>query len=404
MKRTLTNSYFGVSFLTNRKSRHWRRVLCGLVLIILWCAVSVSVVHGQAAWVAETVDGANGGDVGKYTNLVIDNHGNFHIGYFDEGHNALRYAYRGVSDKQWYTMQVDSQAGQYASLAVDAHDRPHFAYNARVLTGLHYAYWDGTRWRIHIIDHDRTNHFTSIQMDANDYPHISYYQEENDDGTNALRLKYAYFDGSTWYTETVNRKFATGKFNSIALDSSGRPHIAYSFAAIGDLGYVFWDGSQWVYQVPDTRRTHNDYVGTGNSIVLDTKGNPHIAYFDLNSRKIKYTRWTGSAWQTEFVDEVVGSLTLADHVSLKLDGHDRPHVAYYDSGLGVLKYAVRDDQGWHVEVVDNHGNVGEYPSLCFDQHEQPYITYYDLSDRELRLAHRESEPSATMTTDKHTNR
>jgi hypothetical protein len=370
------------------------------MLTIIWLAASGPITQGQGAWLVETVDGGNGGDVGKFTSLVIDTNENFHIAYFDQGQNALRYAYRKRSDKQWYTMQVDSQAGQYASLAVDSHDHPHFAYNSVYLTGLHYAYWDGTRWQTHIIDHDRTNHFTSIQVDSKGFPHISYYQEENADGTNALHLKYAFFDGGTWYIETVNRKFATGKFNSIALDSSGRPHIAYSFAGTGDLGYVFWDGSQWIYKVPDTRRTHNNYVGTGNSIAIDARGNPHIAYFDLNNRKIKYTRWTGAAWQTEFVDQVVGTLTLADHLSLKLDSHDRPHVAYYDSGIGALKYAERDDQTWHIDVVDHHGNVGEYPSLCFDQHEQPYISYYDVSGRQLRLAYREGAASASITTDK----
>jgi hypothetical protein len=396
--------FFRRSFERTRSDNHYARVrrnsLSSLLPALIWFAISLPLARGQAAWQVEVVDAGHGGDVGKFTSLIVDIDGNFHIAYFDEGQNALRYAYRGRSDKQWYTMQIDKQAGQYASLAVDSHDHPHIAYNSRFLTGLHYAYWDGTRWQTQIIDDARTNHFTSIQLDAKGYPHISYYQEENPDGTNALHLKYAFFDGKVWYIQTVNRKFATGKFNSIVLDSSGRPHIAYSFAGTGDLGYVFWDGSQWIYEVPDTRRTHNNYVGLGNSIALDSKGNPYIAYFDLNNRAIKYTRWTGAAWQTEFVDKGLGSFTLADHVSLKLDSHDQPHVAYYDAGIGALKYAERDDQGWHMEVVDNHGNVGAYPSLFIDQHDQPYISFYDISARQLRLAYRESAPSATVTTDK----
>jgi hypothetical protein len=392
--------FFGRTLSDNRIANVWRKRLGGLLAALVWFAVSLPMAQGQAAWQMEVVDDGHGGNVGKFTSLVIDSEGNFHIAYFDEGQNALRYAYRGRLDKQWYTMQVDRQAGEFASLAVDSHDHPHFVYNSRYLTGLHYAYWDGTRWQTQIIDHDRTNHFTSVQVDAKGNPHISYYQEESADGTYALHLKYAFFDGKIWYIETVNRKFATGKFNSIALDSSGRPHIAYSFAGLGDLGYVFWDGSQWIYKVPDTRRTHNNYVGNGNSIALDSTGNPHIAYFDLNNRKIKYTRWTGTAWQTEFVDKVVGNLALADHLSLKLDSHDRPHVAYYDSGIGALKYAERDDEGWHAEVVDNQGNVGEYPSLSFDQHDQPYISYYDISGGQLRLAYRKSTPSAAVAMDK----
>jgi hypothetical protein len=381
----------------NRNVRAWRDGPGGFLLAAICLAACASAARGQGAWNVRVVDDGHGANVGKFTSLAIDHDGNFHVAYYDESHNVMRYAYRGSGDKQWYTMIVDTQAGQFASLAVDSQDHPHLVYNSRFLTGLHYAFFDGTHWQTQIIDHDRTNHFTSVQVDAKGYPHISYYKEENPDRTVALHLKYAFFDGKIWYVQTVSQKYATGKFNSIAVDSSGRPHIAYSFAGTGDLGYVFWDGSQWVYEVPDTRRTHNNYVGQGNSIALDSRDHPHIAYFDLNNRAIKYTQWTGTVWQTEFVDKVVGDLGQgqADHLSLRLDTNDQPHVAYYDRGIGVLKYAQRDEKGWHVELVDR-GNVGEYPSLCLDNKNEPYITYYDAADGQLRIAQRESRSDTAI--------
>jgi hypothetical protein len=391
MKRDMGNAYFERPIRSNLTASGLSGLVRGVILFI----VLVSHAHAQATWHIETVDGSSGGNVGKFTSLAIDTHGNLHIAYFDEGHNALRYAYRGRGDKQWYTMQVDKQAGQFASLAVDSHDHPHLVYNSRFLTGLHYAFFDGTHWRMQIIDHDRTNHFTSVQVDAKGYPHISYYKEENPDTTVALHLKYAFFDGKIWYVQTVSQKYATGKFNSIALDSSGRPHIAYSFAGTGDLGYVFWNGSEWIYEVPDTRRAHNNYVGLGNSIALDSSGNPHIAYWDLTKRAIKYAWWTGTTWQTEYVERVSGELNAADHVSLKLDASDRPQIAYNDPGVGVLMYAERDEKGWHVESVDR-GNVGEYPSLCLDDKNEPYITYYDAADGQLRIAQRETRSDTAI--------
>jgi hypothetical protein len=371
--------------LFHRSATIVRNGLCCL-LAFVYPAVATPSAQGQQSWRIQVVDGGHGSNVGRFNSLAIDHDGNLQLAYWDETQNALRYAYRGAGDKQWYTMRVDTQAGQFASLAVDSLDHPHLAYNSRFLTGLHYAFFDGTHWQIQIIDHDRTNHLTSIQLDAKGYPHISYYKEENEDGTNALHLKYAFFDGKTWYVETVSQKFASGKFNSIALDSSGRPHIAYSFQAAGDLGYAFWDGSDWVYGTPDTRRTHNDYVGEGNSIAIDSKGNPHIAYWDLDKRAIKYTQWTGTHWQTEFVDRISGEFGEGDRVSLKLDSHDQPHVAYYDSGIGGLKYAERSSEGWRTEIVDDQGNVGEYPSLFLDRQDRPYISYYDWSRGQLRLA------------------
>jgi len=388
---------FVKSHLSKKTFPEPRNALGTLLLVVIGFAIPAPAAREQSAWKVETVDDGHGGDVGKYDTLVIDKDGNIHIAYYDASRNALRYAYRGSAEKRWDVMQVDKQSGQYASLAVDSHGHPHFAYNSIDLKGLHYAYWDGTHWLTQIIDNQRTHHFTSVQVDRDGYPHISYYQEENPDGTYALHLKYAFFDGKMWYVETISRKYATGKFNSIALDSGGRPHIAYSFAALGDLGYVFWDGSHWVYQVPDTRRTHNNYVGQGNSIAIDSRDRPHIAYFDLNNRAIKYTERTGSDWQTEVVDKVVGSLSQADHLSLKLDKHDRPHLAYVDTGVGAVKYAERDDTGWHTEVVEQ-GALGEYPSLCLNDKDEPYISYHDATDGDLRIAYPERNSKTPIPT------
>ena len=341
---------------------------------------------GQSKWDTEVIDNGSGADVGKYSSLVIDQQGNFHVGYYDETRGALWYAYRAAGEKRWFKMMVQPKGvGAFSSLAVDAQGRPHFSYVDRREDGLHYAFWDGKVWHNAIIDPTRAGYFNSISLDSNGHPRISYYQYHGPSGANVLHLKYAYFDGKQWYIQTVDPRMSTGKFNSITVDSQGNPHIAYAHVALGDLMYAFWDGSQWLFSDADSRRVHNDYVGEGNCIALDHAGHPGIAYFDITKEILKYASLDGKMWKIEEVNRLGGRGEL-DRVSLKFDSHNRPHIAFYDAGQGALKLAVRDEKGWHIETVDNNGNVGFSPSLWLDDHDNAYITYYDFSEHSLKLA------------------
>lgn len=350
----------------------------------------------QHTWHIETLKSTPGSDAGWYASLAIDAAGSLHVAYYDAEHAELLYSYRNRGDKQWFTTTVDSKgAGTYVSLAVDAAGQPHFAYNSRYEEGLHYATWDGKQWHRQNVDAEHTNYFTSIQLDKDGHPRISYYLYHAPDKSYLLHLKFASFDGRGWTIETVDKRGETGKFNSLALDSAGHPHIAYSNVSLGDLLYAAWDGAHWNFGDADSRRTHNDYVGIGNSIALDHSDNPHIAYVDSTRNLVKYAFLLDGHWKTEVIDQLAGRGEV-DHVSLKLDHDDRPHVAFYDGGAGILKYASRDEKGWHSEVVDNDGNVGKYPSLCLDGDEQPYIAYYALDSESLRVAHLETTAVAAV--------
>ena len=76
-------------------------------------------------------------------------------------------------------------------------------------------------------------------------------------------------------------------------------------------------------------------------MVVDRDGNPWIAYSD--ERVLNLAVWDGSSWQTQPVVDA-GDRRLGQGVSLKLDSRGHPHLAYFEvtskSPLtGVVKYA-----------------------------------------------------------------
>jgi hypothetical protein len=376
------------------------------IFVTLACLVAISppALYGQAQgkWQTELVDKGRGKDAGLFSSLVVDRIGNLHLVYSTANGNVLRYAFRAKAEKRWDKTIVDSTGGSFASLAVDERGWAHIAYNSPKLTGLHYAEWDGKKWHTTLIDPIKTNYSTSIQLDAQGYPHISYYREQYSDRQTAKSLKYAYFDGKSWYLQTVDHRNGTGNWNSLALDGQAQPNISYSIST-GFLGFAYLEhsASAWEHGLVDVKdpkakkpidkheEGENRHMDGDNSLAIDSKGQPRVAYINLTTKTITYAWREGTAWTEENIDSVVATGGQSDRISLKLDRNGDPHIAYYDSGIGMLKYATRIKKEWHTEVVDD-GSAGQYASLCLDENDQPFVSYYSAVNGELRIAHRQS--------------
>ncbi len=364
--------------------------VCLLGIVVSLNSALYCQVHGT--WQIEVVDSSRGKDAGSFSSLAIDRFGNFHLAYSNLAGTLLRYAFRARSEKRWDKTTIDSGGGVFETLAVDSHGWAHVAYNSPKLPGLYYAHWDGKQWQKAIIDFVRTNRETSIQLDSQGYPRISYYREQYSDHRSAKCLKYAYFDGMTWYVQTVDHRPGTGAWNSLALDRENRPQISYSIAT-GFLGFAYLGQSNWEHSLADLQsvKVKRSFIGD-SSLAIGADGEPRIAYLNATAKTLSYAWREGMIWHQETVDSLAAMGADSNQVSMKLDRNGRPHVVYYDAGLGTLKYATRDKQEWHTETIDE-GNAGQYASLCLDENDQPYVSYYTAVDRELRIAHRQSSDS-----------
>ena len=279
-----------------------------------------------------------------------------------------------ASGLRWNIDTVASGAEAYwaTDITLDSNENPHVSFyvltdpwNNLISPG--YAYRDGGTWQTDSsIDESLGWEIgfydpnISIALDSNDYPVITYWW--GDPHALYRAVKRARWDGSTWLTREIDKG---GMYNSLALDSNDCEHITYGMWFDWPLHYVYWDGSDWNYEVIDN--------GFFNSLTLDSSDTPHVAYY--NDGNLKYAYKDGPDWVTEVVD--VGGRCA----SIALDSDGNPHIAHWYYDYSELKYAFWDGASWHLETLDGHtGGSDVWTSIAVDSAGHPHIVYRDTVD------------------------
>jgi hypothetical protein len=262
-----------------------------------------------------------------------------------------------VDCPRWFESLTDR------SVQLDRDGRPHVAFGG---DHLYYAWHDGTGWNYATVDPERgVGAYASLALDESGKPHIAYHDKANGE------LKHAWVDGTVWHVEVVDTvgTWHGHGFASLALDGANRPHVSYFSFVTGELQYARHDGTDWQMETIATPQSGD--AREYSALALDGADRPHIIYFDDG---LVYAWHDGSDWQTETAD---GGVDLLGYPSLALDGADQPHVSYFDAYPGHpaydLKYASRSAGGWHIETIDQSG--GWYSSLALDDAGRPHVSY-----------------------------
>jgi hypothetical protein len=330
----------------------------------------------DSTWHEETVD--RWWAAGQYSSLALDNVGLPHIGYTGQGQTTNEVRYARACGAGWTTETAvpGSPHTAWTSLALDDSAYPHVAYERGHYTRTtFYARKLAHQWVEELVG----DYQPSLAVDHAGRAHMSLYTGLS----GGEDLVYALREGAGWQREVVDAQGDVGRFNSLALDRAGRPHISYFDYTRYDLKYARRDASGW--------RVETAYEGGGayTSLALDAAGYPHVGHYDSWGGELEYTWRDVSGWSTETVD----CASLRERgISLALDRGGMPRVGYYDWFDTALKYAWKDASGWHVEVVDSAGDVGAYCSLAVDQYGRPHISYYDATMGDLKCA--VGQPSA----------
>ena len=130
-------------------------------------------------------------------------------------------------------------------------------------------------------------------MDTNGNPHILYVRYEQNG------LEYASWTGSNWNTQTIdpNATLSNNGFGTLALDSEGNPHIAFTDGST--LYYASWNESiNWTVQTICTSPSATPYLSTG-PLALDSKNTPYIMWDD--SGNVQLSTLNNSSWITQTI-------------------------------------------------------------------------------------------------------
>jgi len=362
-------------------------IIAGLAILP---AAAAAVATGSA-WQIDLVDQTG---PGKSSSLKIDKNGNVHVAYVvdDGGTYPLKYAFWDHALKRWFVMAVAQNSGA-CSLALDSKQRPHISfvdYGTASGSKLRYAYWDGAAWQKQAIplNSDIIAYFNSIALDANDRPSISFYEYRGPKESEIkIRLRMVTWTGEYWQVRTIDGEEGSGKFNSMAIDASGRIHIAYANVSANTAGlrYALWNGAAWKTEIVDTAPQNNgDAVGYSTCLALDKDGDPHIAYMNESNPGLKYAVHKGGQWRI-FAVERLARIGYPDRNSIAVDENGRPYISYYDAGRGILRLAHVSGQKWMIETVD--GNGAGFTSSVAIHDGAIWISYADDAGA-LKVAHR----------------
>lgn len=165
----------------------------------------------------------------------------------------------------------------------------------------------------------------SLALDGQNWAHMSYF-----DGTTE-QLKYAWWNGVIWQTETLTGERGRGADAVLLANSGNIVHIAFGDRD-GHLIYGRRETADWQFDTVDGA-AFNEFP----SLALDLMGGPHISY---NARSnLKYAWREGTTWHVETVTGLCGSSSLV------VDNLDVPHIACTLPN-NALVYAWHDGTTW----------------------------------------------------------
>ncbi len=227
-----------------------------------------------------------------------------------------------------------------------------------------FAQLTGGVWQTEIITSIGWN--ASLAFDpADDFPAIAF------NSTGDYNLYYAKWNGASW--DVTNLSWLDANFESLCFHpQTGARAISY-----GTLGWT--NHPSRIYYLGPAGSGYVDgdpaYVGGGNSLAFDQAGDPHITYFDFTNGSLKHAEYSGVAWNTEVVEQVVNGL---GKTSLAIAPDDQRYISSVGSVNTQLGLQFSDFNGsvWNTRsVFAPVSEISSWSSLSLDDQGRVNIAF-----------------------------
>lgn len=208
--------------------------------------------------------------------------------------------------------------------------------------------------------------YQSLAVDASGNPRVAYYDSYNGDLRYAARSS-----GGAWSIQTLDATNTTGSYPSLKLASNGRAAVSYYSSNAGDLRFIQQNSDLTTWAAPVTAVSTNDSGRYSRNAVDPTTGRWVIAYDDTSAGNAMYVRQTSTgAWDAPTTIDAFTNFSAAEaaFTDIQFDGNNRPAVSYYDTFNGDLRFATANDvsgSAWSYGLVSGNVNKGLYTNLHF---------------------------------------
>jgi len=207
-----------------------------------------------------------------------------------------------------------------------------------------------------------------VALDSNDMPHIVYSKFIGWPDSFLRFVMYESWNGLFWSTQAIG----LGTPYSFVLDDNDTLHLVY-----GCIEYATFNGTNWVTQTIEN-------VGNNFGVVaLDSSGKPHVAYTD--GKAVKYASQTGSSWDIQTIESLNPEYNVPFQVSLALDQNDTAYVLYglpssYEDknanktySTEIIKVAVNKNSNWSIETIPLPLPINGYGNMVLDSKGYPHF-------------------------------
>ena len=321
---------------------------------------------------------------GITSSIALDEAQNLHIAYLANDARVY-YGFRARNSTRWFTLSVVPSSvthgtkSIYPRVTTDSSNLPHIC----VLSGtLSYITSRGGHWVMEEVDagSGTLSYHCSVAIAGDGRPHLTWYHEFLPGGKQYTHMRHASMEEGVWVVRSVDGGIS-GKWNAMAIDSKGVPHVSYSqWSTNGGLRYAVWDGTGWSIAAVDS----GNEIGYDNDLVLSSDGTPHISYFDQTTLKHAYQK--DQKWVIENVAVVRDGYDFyGATTAMLLDSKGRPHIVFGD--FGAVKEASWDGTKWETQVIAS-GGVQQYfnVSAVMGPDDTLYVSYPDPEDGMVKVA------------------